>query len=165
MQAPGLFDIPDRRGKFGLVHNLGQGGATVVSLLRRPEFYKPGGPDGRTRYLACTEVIKMGVHTKTLEWDIITRTRVAQLHSKMSIRSRHRSHRIIFCGTLSFEWWCRLSLPWKTTVALADQQPSNGLILLTQLVFALVCVTMYRNNPALPYSPHCNLHYELLRAL
>lgn len=50
MQAPGLFDIQDKRGKFGLVHNVGLGGAVVVSLLRRPEFYKPGGKDGRSRY-------------------------------------------------------------------------------------------------------------------
>ncbi|KAH8120732.1 thiolase-like protein [Phellopilus nigrolimitatus] len=49
MQAPGLFDIPDKRGKFGLVHNIGLGGAVVVSLLRRPEFYKEGGRDGRDR--------------------------------------------------------------------------------------------------------------------
>lgn len=50
MQVPGLFDHPDKRGKYGLVHNIGLGGAVVVSLLRRPEFYKPGGADGRTRY-------------------------------------------------------------------------------------------------------------------
>ncbi|KAF4605632.1 hypothetical protein EYR40_004419 [Pleurotus pulmonarius] len=49
MQAGHLFDIPDSRGKFGLVHNLGLGGAVVISLLRRPEFYKPGGLDGRDR--------------------------------------------------------------------------------------------------------------------
>jgi sterol carrier protein 2 len=53
MQAQGLFDIPDKRGKFGLVHNIGLGGAVVVSLLRRPEFYETGGTDGRTRYVAC----------------------------------------------------------------------------------------------------------------
>jgi sterol carrier protein 2 len=49
MQAPGLFDGPDKRGKFGLVHNIGLGGAVVVSLLRRPEFYRSGGEDGRMR--------------------------------------------------------------------------------------------------------------------
>jgi hypothetical protein len=50
MQAPGLFDHRDARGKYGLVHNIGLGGAAVVSLLRRPEFYREGGPDGRDRY-------------------------------------------------------------------------------------------------------------------
>ncbi|KAJ3893084.1 putative thiolase [Lentinula edodes] len=49
MQAPGLFDTKDKRGKYGLVHNVGLGGAVVVSLLRRPEFYKEGGKDGRDR--------------------------------------------------------------------------------------------------------------------
>lgn len=49
MQAPSLFDTKDKRGKFGLVHNVGLGGAVVVSLLRRPEFYKEGGKDGRDR--------------------------------------------------------------------------------------------------------------------
>lgn len=51
MQAPGLFSIPDKRGKYGLVHNVGLGGAVVISLLRRPEFFKPGGEDGKTRYV------------------------------------------------------------------------------------------------------------------
>ncbi|KIP08521.1 hypothetical protein PHLGIDRAFT_104158 [Phlebiopsis gigantea 11061_1 CR5-6] len=49
MQAPGLFDTPDKRGKFGLVQNIGLGGAVVCSLLRRPEFFEPAGPDGRDR--------------------------------------------------------------------------------------------------------------------
>lgn len=49
MQAPGLFDISDARGKYGLVHNIGLGGAVVISLLRRPEFYHADGQDGRDR--------------------------------------------------------------------------------------------------------------------
>ncbi|KAI0771012.1 thiolase-like protein [Trametes elegans] len=51
MQAPGLFDIADKRGKYGFVHNIGLGGAVVCSLLRRPEFYSKDAdrPDGRTR--------------------------------------------------------------------------------------------------------------------
>ena len=52
MQAPGLFDVPDKRGKYGLVQNIGLGGAVVCSLLRRPEFYRPGRPDGRDRCVA-----------------------------------------------------------------------------------------------------------------
>jgi sterol carrier protein 2 len=49
MQVPGLFDNSDKRGKFGMVHNIGLGGAVVVSLLRRPEFWEEGGKDGRDR--------------------------------------------------------------------------------------------------------------------
>ena len=49
MQAPGLFDVADKRGKYGLVHNIGLGGAVVCSLLRRPEVYAEGGEDGRKR--------------------------------------------------------------------------------------------------------------------
>ena len=60
MQAPGLFDIPDKRGKYGLVHNVGLGGAVVVSLLRRPEFYKEGGKDGRDRYVPLRHLRALG---------------------------------------------------------------------------------------------------------
>ncbi|KAL1745882.1 thiolase-like protein [Schizophyllum fasciatum] len=49
MQVPGLFDVQDPRGKYGLVHNIGLGGAVVVTLLRRPDFWAVGGEDGRDR--------------------------------------------------------------------------------------------------------------------
>jgi sterol carrier protein 2 len=50
MQAPGLlFNGRDAQGKYGLVHNIGLGGAVVISLLRRPEYYRASGPDGRDR--------------------------------------------------------------------------------------------------------------------
>ena len=52
MQAPGLFSTADPRGKYGLVHNIGIGGAVVCSLLRRPEVYKPGGQTGQDRCVA-----------------------------------------------------------------------------------------------------------------
>ncbi len=48
MQVPRLFD-GHTQGKYGLVHNIGLGGAVVISLLRRPEYYRAGGPDGRDR--------------------------------------------------------------------------------------------------------------------
>jgi sterol carrier protein 2 len=47
-----LFDHPDARGKYGLVQNIGLGGAVVISLLRRPEFYRESGLDGRDRYFS-----------------------------------------------------------------------------------------------------------------
>ncbi|KAH9036654.1 hypothetical protein EDB85DRAFT_1939775, partial [Lactarius pseudohatsudake] len=45
MQAPGVFDLPDAQGKYGLVHDIGFGGAVVISL-RHPEVYGPDGRDG-----------------------------------------------------------------------------------------------------------------------
>ena len=47
MQASGLFDLPDTQGKHGFVHKIGLGGAIVVGLLHRPEFYHTDGPGGR----------------------------------------------------------------------------------------------------------------------
>ena len=58
MQVPGLFDTADKRGKYGLVQNMGLGGAVVVSILRRPEFYKPGGQDGRARFVYILHRLK-----------------------------------------------------------------------------------------------------------
>ena len=59
-QAPNLFDVLDKRGKYGLVHNIGLGGAAFVSLLRRPEFFEAGGEDGRTRYgFPCVMLSKL----------------------------------------------------------------------------------------------------------
>ena len=49
MQVPNLFSGKGDQGKLGLTHNLGIGGAAVVSILRRPEFYNESGQDGRDR--------------------------------------------------------------------------------------------------------------------
>ena len=78
LQAPGLFDIADKRGKYGLVHNVGLGGAVVVSLLRRPEFYKEGGkPDGRDRYALFRFLELNESHSGVAGWGITTLTNVA----------------------------------------------------------------------------------------
>jgi len=45
----GPMQADNVRGKYGLVHNIGLGGAVVCSLLRRPDFYKEEGEDGRDR--------------------------------------------------------------------------------------------------------------------
>ncbi|KAM0746610.1 thiolase-like protein [Meredithblackwellia eburnea MCA 4105] len=43
--------VAEEKGKeaYALAHNLGLGGACVVTILKRPSFYKAGGQDGRTR--------------------------------------------------------------------------------------------------------------------
>ena len=43
MQVPGATE------KFGLVHNIGLGGAVVCSLLRQSQFYKSDGESGIDR--------------------------------------------------------------------------------------------------------------------
>jgi sterol carrier protein 2 len=64
MQSPNLMDHPDPRGKLGLVHNMGLGGAAVVSLMRRPEFWDGNNEreDGRNR---CVPLI---IEDDTLLW-------------------------------------------------------------------------------------------------
>lgn len=48
-EGSGPMQVPGATEKFGLVHNIGLGGAVVCSLLRRPQFYKPGGKNGIDR--------------------------------------------------------------------------------------------------------------------
>lgn len=48
-QGAGPMQVPGATGKFGLVHNIGLGGAVICSLLRRPQFYKSGGENGIDR--------------------------------------------------------------------------------------------------------------------
>lgn len=47
--APG--STLDKQGKtaYALAHNLGLGGSCVVTILKRPSFFKAGGEDGRAR--------------------------------------------------------------------------------------------------------------------
>ncbi|QRV76794.1 peroxisomal 3-ketoacyl-CoA-thiolase P-44/SCP2 [Ceratobasidium sp. AG-Ba] len=45
----GPMQAPNVTNKLGLVHNVGLGGAVVVSVLKRPDFWKEGGKDGRDR--------------------------------------------------------------------------------------------------------------------
>lgn len=46
--APG-FKEKEGKEAYALAHNLGLGGSCVVTILKRPSFYKPGGKDGRDR--------------------------------------------------------------------------------------------------------------------
>jgi sterol carrier protein 2 len=52
MQWAGPMQAPNVANKLGLVHNVGLGGAVVISILKRPDFWKEGGKDGRDRYVA-----------------------------------------------------------------------------------------------------------------
>ncbi|KAL8277963.1 hypothetical protein RQP46_009595 [Phenoliferia psychrophenolica] len=45
---PGVAEAKGKKA-YGLLHNLGLGGACVVGVMRRPNFWKTGGADGRTR--------------------------------------------------------------------------------------------------------------------
>jgi len=45
----GPMQVPGATEKFGLVHNIGLGGAVVCSLLRRPRFYRADGETGINR--------------------------------------------------------------------------------------------------------------------
>jgi hypothetical protein len=104
MQASGLLDHRDARGKYGLVHNIGLGGAAVVSLLRRPEFYREGGPDGRDRYFSFP-VFPCGLRLTWLPlgWGIITRTSSGRLRVQTWIRSSRRHIRKGYLGSQSCE--------------------------------------------------------------
>jgi len=48
-EGAGPMQVPGATEEFGLVHNIGLGGAVVCSLLRRPQFYKPDGESGINR--------------------------------------------------------------------------------------------------------------------
>ncbi|KAH9024402.1 hypothetical protein EDB84DRAFT_1440700 [Lactarius hengduanensis] len=107
MQSPGLFDLADARGKYGLVH-IGLGGAVIVSFLRRPDFYHADGPDGRDR---------LG-YNHAHELRTITRADVDKVRSK--------SHSKGYCNLQSCEagpidflerlWYCYERLMYCTTL-------------------------------------------------
>jgi len=107
MQASGLFDHRDARGKYGLVHNIGLGGAAVVSLLRRPEFYREDGPDGRDRYFPFS-LFPCGLRLTWLPramigWDIIMPTSFGRLRVQTWIRSSRRPIRKGYFSSQSCE--------------------------------------------------------------
>ncbi|KAI5476151.1 ATP-dependent rna helicase dhh1 [Pseudohyphozyma bogoriensis] len=63
--APGVMEKEGKEA-YALAHNLGLGGAAVVTILKRPSFYKPGGVDGRTRLgynqgAECRKVTKQDI--------------------------------------------------------------------------------------------------------
>jgi hypothetical protein len=93
MQAPGLFDHPDARGKYGLVQNIGLGGAVVISLLRRPEFYRESGLDGRDRYFIISFPLYIALDIVSLcmiGWDITMPMSCDRLRVRTWIRSSRR---------------------------------------------------------------------------
>ena len=91
MQAPGLFNGREARGKYGLVHNIGLGGAVVISLLRRPEFYHASGPGGLDRYvfvsIRCSYVL---LDPDSLGWDITMPMRYDPVRGRMWTKSSLR---------------------------------------------------------------------------
>ncbi|KAH9007426.1 hypothetical protein EDB84DRAFT_1554128, partial [Lactarius hengduanensis] len=68
MQSPGLFDLADARGKYGLVH-IGLGGAVIVSSSVAQTFTTPTA------------------QTDATDWDIITLMNCERLPVQMWTRS------------------------------------------------------------------------------
>lgn len=48
-QAAPAYEKKSGKPAYALAHNLGLGGSCVVTVLKRPDFYREGGEDGRAR--------------------------------------------------------------------------------------------------------------------
>ncbi|KAH9024403.1 hypothetical protein EDB84DRAFT_1678107 [Lactarius hengduanensis] len=83
-----LFDLPDERGKYGLVHNIGLGGAVVVSLRRPKSYHADRRPTAQT---------------DATDWDIFTFMNCERLPVQMWTRSDPSRTRKGYCNLQSCE--------------------------------------------------------------
>lgn len=68
MQSPDVVPgVAEAKGKtaYALAHNLGLGGACVVTIFKRPSFWQAGGIDGRTR-LGYNHAVEVSLLVPTL---------------------------------------------------------------------------------------------------
>lgn len=87
--APGF---KEKQGKeaYALAHNLGLGGSCVVTILKRPSFFKPGGQDGRDRLGYNHGVRFASSLASALGFRIVLTSVLILIDSASAARSRRR---------------------------------------------------------------------------